>query len=80
MRLRKVVNRVYQGTTYYRWVLSLPPRNVRDLGWVDGQPLQTTVRGSVLWIEPAAPVRRSRGRGAADAIETETHRRSVARR
>jgi hypothetical protein len=53
VRLHKVVNRVHQGTTYYRWVLSVPPRSVRDLGWVDGQELSVLVRGSILWIQPA---------------------------
>ncbi|HZY69453.1 MAG TPA: hypothetical protein VFF67_00540 [Thermoplasmata archaeon] len=64
MRLHKVVNRVWEGTTYYRWIVSIPPKRVRDLGWVDGQELEAVVRGSTLWIEPAIrparPVRKSR--------------------
>jgi hypothetical protein len=67
MRIHKVVNRVYEGTTYYRWVLSVPPRDVRELGWVDGQELEATVRGSTLTIAPALhrqPARRGRPTGA----------------
>ena len=62
MRIHKVINRVHEGTVYYRWVVSVPPKNVRDLGWVDGQELETVVRGNSLWIQPAvrrAPRRRS---------------------
>lgn len=59
MRLNKVINRVHQGTTYYRWVLSVPPRSVRELGWVDGQELSVTVRGSMMWIQPAVRFRAS---------------------
>ena len=80
MRLRKVVNRVYEGTTYYRWVLSIPPKNVRDLGWVDGQDLQTVVRGSTLWIEPAVRTPPSRRPRPDQALESEVQRRSVSRR
>jgi hypothetical protein len=80
VRLRKVVNRVYEGTTYYRWVLSVPPKNVRDLGWVDGQELATVVRGSTLWIEPAVRPRASPRRNLAEDLESEVQRRSVARR
>ncbi len=79
MRLRKVVNRVYEGTTYYRWVLSVPPKNVRDLGWVDGQELATVVRGSTLWIEPSVRPRLRSGRSPED-LEAEVQRRSFARR
>ena len=60
MRIHKVVNRVYEGTTYYRWVVSVSPKSVRELGWVDGQELETTVRGSVLSIAPKVHLRPGR--------------------
>jgi hypothetical protein len=80
MRIHKVVNRVYEGTTYYRWVVSVPPRDVRELGWVDGQELETTVRGSILSIAPSLrrqPPRRGR---PIDALEEGIQRKSVSRR
>jgi len=80
MRLRKVVNRVYEGTTYYRWVLSLPPKNVRELGWVDGQELQTVVRGGTLWVEPSFSARTTRRSRRAGTLESEIQEKSVARR
>jgi len=54
MRLHKVINRVFEGTVYYRWVLSIPPKDVKDLGWVDGQELETAVNGTTLSIQPSA--------------------------
>lgn len=79
MRIHKVINRVHEGTVYYRWVLSVPPKNVRDLGWVDGQELEMVVRGTSLWVQPA--VRRSPRRGSerTDGMEEALGRRSVAR-
>jgi hypothetical protein len=80
MRLHKVVNRVYEGTVYYRWIVSVPPKQVRELGWVDGQELETTVRGSTLWISPAfRPPPGSRVRRT-DALEEGVQRKSIARR
>ena len=78
MRARKVVNRVYQGRTYYRWLLSIPPKAIQQLGWVDGQTLKTYVRGSSLTIEPgvsSGPPRR--GIRSSD-LEGSVRRRSLA--
>jgi hypothetical protein len=80
MRLHKVINRVYEGTTYYRWVISVPPKNVRELGWVDGQELDTTVRGSTLWVAPSFRPRSGQRQRRADSLEEEVQRRSVSRR
>lgn len=80
MRLHKVVNRVYEGVTYYRWVVSLPPKRVRELGWTNGQELEAVVRGSSLWIQPSVrpvPGRRDR---AFSALEEEVRRRTLGRR
>jgi hypothetical protein len=80
MRIHKVVNRVYEGTTYYRWVLSVPPRDVRELGWVDGQELEATVRGSVLSISPSLRRQTARRGRSTDALEEGVQGKSVARR
>jgi antitoxin component of MazEF toxin-antitoxin module len=53
MRLHKVINRELEGTVYYRWVLSIPPKEVKELGWVDGQELETAVSGTSLSIRPS---------------------------
>jgi len=80
MRLHKVVNRVYEGTVYYRWVLSVSPKDIRELGWVDGQELEATVRGSTLWVAPSAHPRAGR-RGVRTAeLEEGIQHRSVAHR
>lgn len=79
MRLRKVVNRVHRGRVYYRFLVSVPPKDVRLLGWVDGQPLETVVRGETLWISPMV---RSRPRGRqrqAEILEEHMRERSFTR-
>lgn len=80
MRLHKVVNRVYEGTTYYRWILSVPPKRIRELGWTDGQELDALVRGSSLWIQPALRTPPRRLDRPADSLEVEVRRRTLGRR
>lgn len=79
MRLHKVVNRVWEGTTYYRWLISIPPKRVRDLGWVDGQELEAVVRGGTLWIEPAIRPSRPRRTERAEMLEEGVMGRSARR-
>jgi hypothetical protein len=80
MRLRKVINRAHKGTTYYRWLLSISPRDVRRLGWVHGQELRTAVRGAVLSIEPLSATPTSQRGGELTALEDSMRRRSLATR
>jgi hypothetical protein len=80
MRLHKVVNRVYQGTTYYRWTVSISPKRVRDLGWTDGQELDAVVRGSSLWIQPALRTPPRRLDRPVDSLEEDLRRKTLGRR
>ncbi len=80
MRVHKVVNRVYQGTTYYRWVVSIPPKRVRELGWTDGQQLDAVVRGSTLWIQPTLRELPGRRERSAQSLVDEVRRKTLARR
>jgi antitoxin component of MazEF toxin-antitoxin module len=77
MRLRKVVNRVYHGTVYYRWIVSVPPRDVRALGWVDGQELETHVRGGTLVLLPTTRRRGGRREGDARSLEDAVRQRTL---
>lgn len=80
MRIHKVINRVYQGTVYYRWVLSISPKDVRELGWTDGQELATEVHGATLSVQPADRSRLVRRSIRADSLEEEIQRRTISRR
>lgn len=80
MRLHKVVNRVYAGTTYYRWVVSIPPKRVRELGWTDGQELEAVVRGGALWVQPSLKALVGRRALPAGALEEGVRRKTLGRR
>ena len=79
MRLHKVVNRIVRGTVYYRWVLNVPPKEIRALGWVDGQQLEAFSRGGTLTLQPARyPVAR-RAQRATGALREEALTKSPPR-
>jgi antitoxin component of MazEF toxin-antitoxin module len=80
MRIHKAVNRVYRGKVYYRWLVSIPPRNLRELGWTDGLELEATVRGSSLWIQPALRPRAARPERAAASLQEAVQRKTISRR
>ncbi|MGI0071399.1 MAG: hypothetical protein ACRECT_04945 [Thermoplasmata archaeon] len=80
MRIHKVINRTYEGTVYYRWVLSVPPKRVRELGWVDGQELEAMVHGSTLSVQPSLRPRPGRRPERASGLTEEMQRKSVTRR
>jgi hypothetical protein len=80
VRIRKVINRVYGGKVYYRWVLSISPKDVRELGWTDGQELGTEVHGATLSILPAPRQRTARGRLSMDSFEGQIQRKTIPRR
>jgi hypothetical protein len=80
MRVHKVVNRVYEGKTYYRWVVSIPPKDVRALGWTDGQELDGVVRGTSLWVSPSTRPRALRRERVPGSLEEEIQRKTILRR
>ncbi|MCI4357958.1 MAG: hypothetical protein L3J95_01720 [Thermoplasmata archaeon] len=70
MKLQRVVNLKAYDKTYYKWLLSLPPTLVEQLGWSEGDELVGEARMGVLRIQRGAtkagssgvtPVRRRRG-------------------
>lgn len=80
MRLHKVVNRVYQGTTYYRWLVSIPPKRIRELGWTNGQELEVVVRGTSLWVQPSLRPRPPARARAPSGIEEMVRSKTLVRR
>lgn len=51
MRLQKQKTREVKGKEYFRWTVVIPPGEVKDLGWEEGQELVPIRRGDRLIIE-----------------------------
>ena len=43
MILQKQKAREYKGDTIYKWVIVIPPKDIEELGWKEGQKLKGTV-------------------------------------
>lgn len=40
MRVRRVQNRIVKGKEYDRWLVTLPPEVVKELGWTERTELE----------------------------------------
>jgi hypothetical protein len=70
VKLLRPLNRVCRGKAYYRWILMIPPAQVRELGWQAGEELETRVERGVLYTRRArgkvGPKRREKPRAPGD--------------
>ncbi len=53
MKLQKQLSRHFAGREYPKWVVVLPPRVVRELGWKEGQELVAEIEGRSLRVRLA---------------------------
>ena len=43
MKLQRQKARKYKGKTIYKYIIVIPPKDIRDLGWKEGMELDGTV-------------------------------------
>ncbi len=53
MKLQKQLSRQFAGREYAKWVIVLPPKVVKELGWREGQELAAEIEGRSLRIAVA---------------------------
>ncbi len=51
MRLQKQKTREVKGKEYFRWTVVIPPDEVEQLGWKEGEELKPRREGKKLVIE-----------------------------
>ena len=52
MKLQRIVSRKVGGKTYYKWQLTIPPAQVEQVGWKEGQEIAVEARGEELRLRP----------------------------
>jgi len=52
MRLLKQVSRLIGDNEYSKWIIIVPPSQVEELGWKEGEELESCVKGKSLLIKP----------------------------
>ena len=55
MRLQKQVNRIVDDKEYAKYVVVVPPEDVEQLQWKDGEELEREVKEQTLIIRKAEP-------------------------
>ena len=52
MKLQKRLSRKVGDKEYDKWILTIPPSKVKELGWKEGQDLTLTVKKKEATIHP----------------------------
>ena len=52
MRLMRQISRQVGDNEYSKWMIIIPPSAVEELGWKEGQELESQVKGRILVIKP----------------------------
>jgi len=52
MRLQKQVSRQVGDSEYLKWTIIVPPSQVEELGWNEGEELESYVKGKTLLVKP----------------------------
>lgn len=51
MKLQRQLSRVVGKTQYAKWVVTIPPRQINELGWHEGEKLESNVNGKALVVK-----------------------------
>ena len=51
MRLQKQISRLVGDNEYAKWVIVIPPSQIEELGWKEGEELEGYVKGKALLVK-----------------------------
>jgi len=52
MHLLRQISRLVGDNEYSKWIIIIPPSQVKELGWKEGEEFESYVRGKALMIKP----------------------------
>lgn len=52
MQLQKRLSRKVGNREYSKWIITIPPSTIKELGWKEGEKLQTKVSNDKLVVKP----------------------------
>jgi bifunctional DNA-binding transcriptional regulator/antitoxin component of YhaV-PrlF toxin-antitoxin module len=65
MKLQKQLSRKYGGKEYPKWVITVPPKQIDELGWSEGEFLDSEISGRELIIRRENPQKAEKRKEAA---------------
>jgi antitoxin component of MazEF toxin-antitoxin module len=66
MKLQKQLSRKYGGKEYPKWVIIVSPKRIAELGWQEGESLETEVKDQELIIKVENPEKAEKRKEAAN--------------
>lgn len=52
MKLQKQLSRKVKDKKYPKWVVTIPPNKIKEVGWKEGMELEASVRDRKIVVEP----------------------------
>jgi bifunctional DNA-binding transcriptional regulator/antitoxin component of YhaV-PrlF toxin-antitoxin module len=65
MRLQKQLSRKVGNKEYPKWVITIPPKQIKTLGWAEGEFLESEINDQELIIQKEDMGKRQKMKGAA---------------
>ena len=66
LRLQKQLSRKVGDKEYPKWVITIPPKQIRSLGWNEGEFLEGVITGEELLIRRENPNKAEKRKEAAE--------------
>lgn len=52
MKLQKQLSRKVEGKEYPKWVVTIPPEKIKEVGWKEGTELDVDVKENKITLKP----------------------------
>jgi len=52
MKLQKQLSRKVKDKEYPKWVVTIPPSDVKKLNWEEGQELEASIKNDTIILKP----------------------------
>lgn len=52
MKLQKQLSRKVEGKEYPKWVVTIPPDKIKEVGWKEGMELRVSVEKQKIVLKP----------------------------
>lgn len=52
MKLQKHLSRKIGNAVYSKWIITIPPKKVKEVGWKEGQELEAIIKNGIIVLKP----------------------------
>ena len=52
MKLQKQLSRKIGNVIYSKWVITVPSKKIKEVGWKEGQELEAKIKNGVIILKP----------------------------